>query len=172
MDMKENKREKTPQVFTFSTNTWYGLPVNITVSSNNLHRVTVPGLALPHPGLVNIISRWGLPTEIRLALTSYHELGHLQTLPVPALHMLLLLWPRKGHLVGPNIWRWLVAILTHQVVWELAAECYVVATDRRAVKDYRTPMARGLYYSFWSGMAALAVSGTLFLLKRNNDKSQ
>ena len=164
-------REKTPQVLTFSTKTWYGLPVYISVSSNNLHRITVPGLTIPHPGLVNLVSRWGQPVESRLALTSRHELGHLQTLPVPALHLLLLLWPRKGRPAGSKIFRWLIFILTHQVVWKLAAECYVVATDRQAVKDYRTPLTRGLYYGFWSSMAALAVSGTRFLLRRKIDES-
>ncbi len=164
--------EETPRVLHHSTNTWYGLPVDITVSSNNLHRVTVPGLAIPHPGLVNIITRWGLPLKTRLELTTYHELGHLQTLPVPALHMLLLLCPRRGHPAGSKIVRWLVAIFTHLVVWELAAECYVVAIDRRAVRDHQTPQARGRYFGFWSGMVVLAVMGTRFLLQRNKVKSK
>ncbi len=171
LEKKEDSREKTPQVFNCSANTWYGLPVDITVSSNNFHRITVPGLTFPHPGLVNIVSRWGLLIETRLALTSRHELGHLQTLPVPALHMLLLLWPRRGRPAGSHISRWLVAIFTHLAVWELAAECYVLAIDGRTAKDYRPPLARGLYFGFWGGMAALAAAGTRFSLQRNKDKS-
>jgi len=36
-----------------STKTWYGLPVEIEVSSKDFHRVSVPGVGLPHPGVVN-----------------------------------------------------------------------------------------------------------------------
>jgi len=69
------------------TTTWYGLPVEIVISSDNLHRVTAPGLAIPHPCVVNLIARQGLPSKLHLALTARHELGHLQTLPVPLLHL-------------------------------------------------------------------------------------
>jgi hypothetical protein len=147
------------------TATWYGLPVEVTVSSDNLHNVAVPGLAVPHPGLVNLIVRQGLLEEIRLELTARHELGHLQTLPIPLLHFLLLLWPRQGRLMAPRFIRWLVALLTHQAVWELAAEGYVVASDRRAVQMTRPAWARALYAAFWGGMAGLAILGSIFLLR-------
>ena len=146
--------------------TWYGLPVEITVTEGNLHRVAMPGLTLPHPGVVNLIARWGLPSETRLALTYRHEMGHLQTLPVPVLHLLALLWPRRGQPRGSRWLRGLIGLLAHQAVWELAAESYVVATDRRACRAPRRPLARGLYAAFWAGMAALSVLGTLFLLGR------
>jgi hypothetical protein len=152
------------------THTWYGLPVEIAVSSDNLHRVAVPGLAVPHPGLVNLIVRQGLPGDVRLELTARHELGHLQTLPVPLLHLALLLWPRRGPPSGSRVVRWLVALLTHQAVWEVAAEAYVVATDRRAIQAPRPMWARTLYAGFWSGMSALAAAGTLFLLRRRNER--
>jgi len=165
-EVRENMTEKSPRFSYLNTTTWYGLPVEITVSSDNRHRVAVPGLAIPHPGLVNLIVRQGLPVKLRLALTARHELGHLQTLPVPALHLLLLLWPRRGRPDGHPILRWLVAILTHQAVWELAAESYVVATDRRAIQANRPPLARALYAGFWGVMAVLSIFGTLFLLRR------
>lgn len=44
-----------------TANTWYGLTVDVTVAGNNWHRVAVPGLALRHPGLVNIMTHWGMP---------------------------------------------------------------------------------------------------------------
>lgn len=82
-----------------TSRTWYGVPVDITVSSDHWHRVVVPGLALPHPGLVNLFARWGLPVDERLALTCRHEFGHLQTLPVPLAHLLLITlaapWPER-----------------------------------------------------------------------------
>lgn len=166
MAEKEYMREKTPRVLNCSTQTWYGLPVDVTVSSNHLHQVIVSGLALPHPGLVNMISRWGLPIDLRLELTSRHELGHLQTLPVPVLHLLLIFWPRREGPSGPLWLRVLAGLLTHQIVWELAAECYVLATDKRTYKTPRSLPARMLYAGFWSTMVAGSIMGTLFLLRR------
>jgi hypothetical protein len=136
--------------------TWYGLLVKITVTESNFHRVAVPGLVLPHPGMVNLIVRQGLPLDLRLALTSRHELGHLQTLPVPLLHLLLILWPRRGKPHGTFWLRNLVALLTHQALWEVAAEGYVVATDRRAYRVPRPSLARVICSDFWAGMAAIS----------------
>ena len=152
------------------TTTWYNLPVEITVSSANVHRVAVPGLVIPHPGLVNLIVRQGLPNDVRLELTARHELGHLQTLPVPLLHLALLLWPRRGRPAGSWLVRSLVALLTHQAAWEVAAEGYVVVTDRRALHAPRPKWARLLYALFWGGMSALAESTTLFLLRRQPEQ--
>lgn len=86
------------------TRTWYGLPVEISVSSGNWHRVKVSKVSLPHPGLVNFLSCWELPVKERLELTYRHELGHLQMLPVPLAHFFFILWPRPGRRPGP---RWL-----------------------------------------------------------------
>jgi hypothetical protein len=169
MDQKRGTNGKSPQLRRLEATTWYGLPVKIMVSSDNLHWVSVPGLAIPHPGLVNLIARQGLPLDLRLDLTSRHELGHLQTLPVPLLHLLILLWPRRGHPVGPRLLRWLVLLLTNQAVWELAAEGYVLATDKRAVRAQRSSLARGLYAGFWGSLIVIAVMGTRFLLQRNRD---
>lgn len=146
--------------------TWYGLLVEITVTESNFHWVAVPGLTIPHPGVVNLIARQGLPLNIRLALTSRHELGHLQTLPVPLLHLLLLLWPGRGSPHGTFWLRSLVALLTHQALWEVAAEGYVVATDRRAYREPRPSLTGVIYAMFWAGMAAISFIGTLFLLHR------
>jgi hypothetical protein len=162
-----NLGEEIHQVLRCSNKTWYGLPVDITVSSSNLHRVSVLGLAFPHPGLVNMVSRLGLPIETRLALTAQHELGHLQTLPIPLVHLLILLWPRKGRPVGPRWRRFLVFLLTQQAVWEIAAESYVAVTDHQNIQSKRYKLARYLYAGFWGGMTILAFLGTRFLLQRD-----
>lgn len=153
----------------YKTNTWYGLPVEIAVSSGNLHRVSVLGLTLPHPGVVNLIARQGLPLETRLELTALHELGHLQTLPTPVLHLLLLLWPRRRRRVGSRWLRRFLVLLTHQALWEVAAEGYVVAIDRRAWQAPRPKTARALYAGLWAAMIGLSISGTLFLLRREGN---
>ena len=149
-----------------TTRTWYGVPVDITVSGDHWHRVVVPGLALPHPGLVNLFARWGLPVDERLALTCRHEFGHLQTLPVPLAHLLLILWPRRGRRGGS---RWLCALIglvAHQAVWELAAESYVVTTTKYDRRRSHSGTGRAIYVILWSGIAFLAVAGTAFLMHR------
>ena len=105
-----------------TTRTWYGVPVDITVSDDHWHRVAVPGLALPHLGLVNLFACWGLPLDEQLALTWRHEFGHLQMLPVPLAHLLFILWPHRRRGSGSRWLRALVGLVAHQAVWELAAE--------------------------------------------------
>ncbi len=154
-----------------SFRTWYGLDAEVTVTEANIHRVALPSLTLPHPGVVNWFARQGLDVETRLALTARHEFGHLQTLPVPLLHLLLLLWPRRGKprlTSWPRFW---LILLTHQTLWEVAAESYVVATDRRAVTAPRPRWARGLYALFWGGVTLFSLLGTWLLLARRERTS-
>ncbi len=158
--------EKTTRMLHQTSRTWYGVPVDITVSSDHWHRVVVPGLALPHPGLVNLFARWGLPVDERLALTCRHEFGHLQTLPVPLAHLLLILWPRRGRRGGSRWLRALIRLVAHQAVWELAAESYVVANARHNRSRSRSRAGRAIYAILWSGVAFLAAVGTAFLMLR------
>ncbi len=166
MEREKYIAENAGRVLHRATRTWYGLPVDITVASNNFHRVAMPGLALPHPGVVNIFSRWEMPMQERLELTYRHELGHLQMLPVPLVHLLLLLWPRPGQRHGTRWLRWLIGLIAHQALWELAAEGYVVATVSREHWSSRSTPARWLYVGFWAGIAFLAITGTAFSMKR------
>jgi len=146
--------------------TWYGLPIDISVSSSNWHRVEVLKVPLPHPGLVNFLSRWELPLEERLELTYRHELGHLQMLPVPLAHLFFILWPHPGRRPGPRWLHWLIGFLTHQAVWEITAETYVAASAPREYPIPRTRFGRFLYASFWGSMIILSFAGTIFMRKR------
>ncbi len=108
----------------------------------------------------------GIPRRERQQLTYWHELGHLQTLPLALLHALTL-WligrKRKGI---PWTLRLSIGVLAWLAGWELAAEFYTMA---RAGQDYarlyrkahtRLPTAA----MFWTGMSGLAIAGTLWLL--------
>ncbi len=158
-------RQPLEETLEWKTRTWYGLPTRIVVSSQNVHRVWANGLFLPHVGLVNLMSRQGLPTRVRLELTARHEFGHLQTLPVPLVHLLSLAWVWWRN-PAPRWWKLLLALVAHQAVWELAAEGYVIATDPRAVRFPRPTWAHRLYRVFWAGMALLA-TGATYLLSRS-----
>ncbi len=146
--------------------TWYGLPAEILVTETHVHRVQIPGVTLPHPGLVNWIVRRGLSVPDRLELTALHEFGHLQTLPVPLLHLAALLWPRRGESPYPRWLRFLAGLLSHQAAWEMAAEGYVAARDARAVRVPRPRQDQVLYALFWGGMALFSLWSTWFVLKR------
>lgn len=140
--------------------TWYGLSVEIEVSSNNWHRVKVGGLTLPHPGLVNFISRWAMPYKERLRLTQRHELGHLQVLPLPLLHLLLILRPRRGRDQHRRRLRWLTGLLANQAVWEIGAEMYTAVRSPRGYYLPQSRLGRGIYAGFWGLMLVVAVVGT------------
>ncbi len=116
---------------------------------------------------INLFVRWGLPADERLALTYRHELGHLQTLPVPLVHLFLILWPRRGRRGGSCWLRAVVGLVAHQAVWELAAESYIVVVSSRHDRSRsRSRTGRAIYVILWSGMAFLAAAGTAFLMLR------
>ena len=74
---------------------WYGLPGEIVVEGDHWHLGKVGPLPLPHPPLINRLIRRGLPREDRRALSYWHELGHLQTLPLALIHAVWL-WRRRS----------------------------------------------------------------------------
>ena len=161
----------SPETLQVCERTWYGLDAEITVTESNFHRVKLSKITLPHLGVVNWFSRQGLPVDTRLELTAHHEFGHLQTLPVPLLHLLLLFFGARGMkktlLKGWSRF-WLV-LLTHQTLWEVASESYVIVTDRRAIAAPRPRWAHRLYALFWGGIAVFSLVGTFFLLRTRDE---
>lgn len=146
---------------------WYGLHGEIIVEDELWHLVRVGNLSLPHPPLVNLMIRRGLAAKDRLQFSYLHEFGHLQTLPVAAIHASLLLWlARRGN--RPTGIKVLAGLLAHEAVWELASESYVVL---RAGWKYRRAYRRrpnrwqGL---FWLGMSFLAMIGTWLVGSRKS----
>jgi len=133
---------------------WYGLRGEIEVQNEFWHLVRVGSVSLPHPPLVNLFLRAGLPRSQRLSLSFAHEFGHLQTLPVALTHLLLLRPMRRKSLTA-----WLAAMLAHQALWELAAEGWVAARERRSYRAaYRSALWRPLI--FGAVMFALAAVGS------------
>ena len=59
-----------------------------------------------------------------------HEFGHLQTLPLSGLHLLLLAWLGRRQLASQGRLKWLAAlVIAHQASWELFSEAYVVVHE-------------------------------------------
>lgn len=145
------------QQWEWHTRTWYGLPVRVLVTSENVHEVWVGPFPLPHLGLVNWVSRQGLPLSRRLELTARHELGHVQTAPL-ALGFLAWWLCRLRQRWGPvQTWPWthvLVALAVQHLLWELMAESYVLVTSPRSPIHQRPAWSRRLYRGFWTAMVA------------------
>ena len=154
-----------------SVRAWYGLTAEIEVENEFWHRVRVGQVSLPHPPVVNLILRRGLPREDRLRLSFRHEFGHLQTLPVALAHAALLLL--AGRWRGRGIRGTLAALgmawVAHETAWELFSEAYVAliapADYRRTYRAHPNRVGQAL---FWGGVTALAALTTLNLLRRRS----
>ncbi len=141
--------------------TWYGLTGEIVVEGELWHLVRVGRLALPHPPVVNFFIRRGLPREARLQFSYWHELGHLQTLPLAVAYGLWL-WARR-----PRVGRWGIpfqlgfALLLHEGMWEMASEGYVMLRGGAGYREMYRRHPNGFLAAFWGGLAALLLGGSL-----------
>jgi hypothetical protein len=152
---------------------WYGLRGEIDVEHQLYHLVKVGPIPLPHPPLVNLLLRRGLPRDLRLKLSFLHELGHLQTLPIVVIHLLALLRlekrrRRKGRSTPKSI---LGLLLAHEAVWELASEVYALFKSGKEYLDAykRYPNKLG-HLLFWGGMITTGSLFTMMLDRKENSQ--
>lgn len=148
---------------------WYGLPAEIAVENNLWPLVSVGGISLNHPLVVNLILRRELPKDERMRLSFFHEFGHLQTLPVAIFHLLILIFSSKRKIRSMNdfIRVLCIGLITHEAVWELAGETYVVArTGRNYKRIYQKYPNHIGQVVFWGGMVSTATLFTLLLFQR------
>lgn len=152
---------------------WYGLPGEIVIQGDDWHLVKVGPLPLPHPPLINRFIRRGLPRQARLQLSYWHELGHLQALPLALAHALWLwrrgLGPRHMSLLSRLGW-FTAALTAHEAAWELASESYVLARSGREYRRLYRKHPNPFLAIFWGGMAGLALLGTIVIAGTRNGK--
>ena len=143
---------------------WYGLPAEIAVG-RVWHWVKAGGLPLPHLGLVDLHLRRGIPRQERERLTYWHELGHLETLPLALLHALTLWLTARRRKNLPWTLRLCIGTLAWLAGWELAAEFYTMgragSNYARLYRQAHPPLPTALI--FWIGLGVLFVAGTLWL---------
>ncbi len=148
----------------FRVRSWFGLPAEIGVG-RVWHWVKAGPVPLPHPGLVDLHLRQGLPRRERERLTYWHEIGHLETLPLALLHGVALGMVGRRRKGTPRWARVLVGLLAWLAGWELFAEFYTIARTgpkyARLYRKARTPMPTALF--FWVGMWLLAVGGSMWM---------
>lgn len=138
--------------------TWYGLSGAIELEDDAWHLIEVGGARLPHPALVNVFLRRGLPRWQRRRLSFLHELGHLQTFPVVMGYTVLaiLAGTPPGRSFRERI-GWCTRLgVAHQAVAEMAAEAYVMSRESRSYRNaYRDRPHRPLV--FWAAMTGIAI---------------
>ena len=134
--------------------TWYGARGRVELHDPFWNIAGVWGIDIPHPPLVNLLVRKGLPRDAKRELSFHHEFGHLQMLPFALLGTTVLLI--QSWRTGRFSWRrlpWLWA--KHHAFWEMLAEGYVMGvTGPRYKALYGNRLHRGLLI-FWLGTAAL-----------------
>lgn len=141
--------------------TWYGIPTDVSVEDGGWHEVRMGPLALPHPALVNLFLRKGLPPDLRTRMTCSHEFGHLQAVPLAVCHAAWL-GSRLRSTPGPpssSAARFGAALLVHAAAWELFAETWTWLENRQTYR-MQSKWRRG---AFWGAMVGAVLAGTVFL---------
>lgn len=132
--------------------TWYGLPARVAPSERGLCDVALLGIPLPHPSLINLALRRGLPDGLKARLFFLHEFGHLQMLPLALLYWLFLRRTRRRRRIDVPL-----QLAAVQGFWELVTEAYVVwcmgPSYARTLSLTRSPWP----VLFWPLMVSLAV---------------
>lgn len=109
--------------------TWYGARGQVELQGPFWHLAGLWGIDVPHPPLVNLIVRHGLPLEAKRRPSFDHEVGHLQMLPAAMLASIVILaqaWRTDG-----LRWRDLPRLWAgHHALWEMLAEAYVMRRHR------------------------------------------
>jgi hypothetical protein len=154
--------EPTPLGFRLpmAVHTWYGLNGKVRAAGPGTCDIAVEGKALPHPSLVNLYLRRGLSSQDRVHLGVWHEAGHLQTLPLAFLYALALtasILLRRQKMLP----RFLLALLSSMMLWELNSEAYTVArvgkTAYREAYSGVRPLRAICLAMFWVGGGLLAL---------------
>ncbi len=147
---------------------WYGLTGEIEVENELWHLVSIGGLRLPHPPLVNLVLRRGLSPEDRRRLSFLHEFGHFQTLPLALVHALWVLSAGRGQRRSLPGWlAWLAAAgLAHEAVWEILSEGYVFVHEGSTYLDVYRRRPNGLVPLFWVVMGVLGIGLSRALWRR------
>jgi len=142
----------------YHVRTWYGATGRVELHGKFWHLAGLWGVDVPHPPLVNLLIRQGLPEAAQRELSYRHELGHLETLPLALLAAIVLL--RQAKQAGQLKWSralWLWA--GHHALWEMLAEGYVMwRLGAHYKKLYAGRLHLGLIL-LWMGTAALVGMG-------------
>ncbi|RMF85110.1 MAG: hypothetical protein D6736_17945 [Nitrospinota bacterium] len=160
---KPNPPDRTAQ----HLRTWYGLSAEVVIEGDYWHWVRLGFLPIPHPPLINLFLRRGLPPAEKRKLSYWHELGHLQTVPwaflLAAIYLGMLWW--RAEIGGSLLWRGMAALIGHEAIWELGAEGYVIRHMGRQywqIYEQRGDMIS--LAAFWFGLSLLAIITTWYIV--------
>lgn len=137
---RRNKMTEQPE----KIRTWYGLTGTVIIDDGLFHRSGFGKMVILHPGLVNWLLRQQLSKADRKMLTYRHEWGHLQTVPIFLIYLLLLIalqWESLN-------WLFIIAIVVvSQALWELVSELSVFMKLRKSyVNIYRNKLMNPIIF--------------------------
>ena len=88
--LTQEMKPKIAKRISTEVRTWYGAKGRVELHDPFWHIVGVWGLDVPHPPLVNLLIRMGLPRDAKRELSFHHEFGHLEMLPFALLETVVL----------------------------------------------------------------------------------
>ena len=141
--------------------TWYGIDATVDVESRFFHKAGLWKIVLPHPALVNLLLRFGLPQGGR-PLALKHEIGHLQTAPGALLYLAVIL-----SLADPKDLQWgtvFFLLISSQAMWEMVSEGYAILTDPREYSKTYEDVSLLPRLLFWGIMGVLTAMGWAMII--------
>ncbi|NOZ60187.1 MAG: hypothetical protein GXO74_00750 [Calditrichaeota bacterium] len=128
--------------------TWFGLSGKVKVNNGILHRAGVI-IIIPHPPIVNWFLRSRLAKSDKLTLSYDHEFGHLQTMPIFMIYLLLLFviqWRIYRSFDWLNI---VIIVIASHALWEFVSELSVIIKLRNSYFDiYRKKLINPIIFAF------------------------
>lgn len=146
--------------------TWYGLSAEVVIEGDYWHWVRLGCLPIPHPPVINLLLRRGMPNIAKRLLSYWHEVGHLQTLPwailLAGVYLGTLWW--RMDTWGGVFSRGVAALIGHEAIWELGAEGYLIMKMGKPYWQlYGTRGIMTRIVPFYLGMTMLAVMATWYV---------
>ena len=146
----------------FRKRTWFGIVVAVEIKGSFWHRAGIGSLLIPHPPLINWLLRLGLKKEDEQRLSIIHEFGHLQTLPLFLLY-LIVYGSLVMHFRQHSLLQWAVGGISLFAFWEIISELYTVYNSGPLYKLYYANVAPLPRVLFWVGMVLILVAGWMAL---------
>lgn len=145
-------------VYKIKGRTWYGGQIHICVGKNIMHRAGFGKYTLPHPPVMNLLLRYGLPRKASNLLAAHHELGHLEALPWELTYGIVLFGVAffNGHTSWLEI---LLLIISFLAFSELCAEATAIYLLKEKYSRYYYSASKVPRVLFWVMMSILTVVG-------------
>jgi len=154
------KQQKSAEFF--RKRTWFGILVAVDIGGGFWHRAGIGSVLIPHPPLINWLLRLGLKKEDEQRLSIIHEFGHLQTLPLFLLYLIVYA-SLMVHFGGHSLLQWAAGGISLFAFWEIISELYTVYNSGSLYKLYYANVPSFPRVLFWTAMTIILGAGWMAL---------